>query len=244
MSRTRKVLTTAALGAIAAPAAVSVWSGWVGLGAMAGFGPVDMLPGIGDGFVINTAITLPIGVEAYSAMALGVWLGHLGDLQTQRFARISALAALLIGMAGQVIYHVLIATGTSQAPIGVVIGVACLPVAVLGSAGALVHMLNAPTGEPQTAASTQTNRAGEFAVIANTDAASAPRSAVPEPATAARPHATATKFETPGTVRAGGPGVADDSRGTDGTEATVTIPGPFVTNRTVRDVIDVIAPAR
>ena len=105
-------------------------------------------------------------------------------------------------------------------------------------------MLNAPTGEPQTAASTQTNRVGESAAIANTDAASAPRSAVPEPATAARPHATATKFETPGTVRAGGPGVADDSRGTDGTEATVTIPGPFVTNRTVRDVIDVIAPAR
>ena len=134
MSRTRKVLTTAALAAIAAPAAVSVWSGWVGLGAMAGFGPVDMLPGIGDGFVINTAITLPIGVEAYSAMALGVWLGHLGDQQTQRFARISALAALLIGMAGQAIYHVLIATGTSQAPIGVVIGVACLPVVVLGSA--------------------------------------------------------------------------------------------------------------
>ena len=241
MSRTRKVLTTAALGAIAAPAAVSVWSGWVGLGAMAGFGPVDMLPGIGDGFVINTAITLPIGVEAYSAMALGVWLGHLGDQQTQRFARISALAALLIGMAGQAIYHVLIATGTSQAPIGVVIGVACLPVAVLGSAGALVHMLNAPTDSLQTAASTRTASEEEREDIDVADVAPAPRSAVPEPATAARPPATATGFETAGTVRAGIPGVAD---GTDGTEATVMIPGPFVTNRRARDVIDVIAPAR
>ena len=33
---------------IAAPAAVAVWSGWVGLGEMCGFGPVDLLPGIGD----------------------------------------------------------------------------------------------------------------------------------------------------------------------------------------------------
>lgn len=50
MSRTRKVLTTAALAAIAAPAAVSIWSGWVGLGAMAGFGPVDMLPASATGW--------------------------------------------------------------------------------------------------------------------------------------------------------------------------------------------------
>ena len=35
---------------------------------------VHPLPGIGDGFTINTAITLPIGVETYAAYALRVWL--------------------------------------------------------------------------------------------------------------------------------------------------------------------------
>lgn len=183
--------------------------------------------------MINTAITLPIGVEAYSVMALGVWLGHLGDHQTQRFARVSALVALLIGMAGQVIYHVLIATGTSQAPIGVVIGVACLPVAILGSAGALVHMLNAPTNAPQTEPATQPSQAGESAssdVAANvTD----PAPALSEPETGTSSPST----ETPEAARPA-PGIGN------GIEATVMIPGPFVTDhRKVRDVIDVITPA-
>src|SRR5512142_641855 len=59
---------------IAAPAAVAVWSGWVGLGTLCGFGIVHPLPGIVDGFRLNTAITLPVGVEAYGAYALGAWL--------------------------------------------------------------------------------------------------------------------------------------------------------------------------
>lgn len=143
-SRTRSVLTTSALLLIATPAAVSIWAGWVGLGELAGFGPVNLLPGIGAGFTINTAITLPVGVEAYSALAMGVWLGHMGSIAAQRFARVSALIALGIGMVGQVIYHLLSAAGAAFAPTPVVVGVACLPVAVLGSAGALVHMLTSP----------------------------------------------------------------------------------------------------
>ena len=59
---------------IAAPAAVAVWSGWVGLGTLCGFGVVHPLPGIADSFTINTAITLPVGVEAYGAYALRAWL--------------------------------------------------------------------------------------------------------------------------------------------------------------------------
>src|SRR6266576_1870997 len=58
---------------IAAPAAVAIWSGWVGLGELCGFGPVRLLPGI-TGWTLNTAITLPIGVEAYAAYALGAWM--------------------------------------------------------------------------------------------------------------------------------------------------------------------------
>lgn len=144
MSRTRNALTTLALTAIAAPAAVSVWAGWVGLGALSGFGRVNLLPGIGDGLVVDTSITLPIGVEAYAAMAMGVWLGRMGDSRAQGFARASALAALALGAFGQIAYHLLVAMGADHAPLPVVVGVACMPVAVLGSAGALLHMLHAP----------------------------------------------------------------------------------------------------
>ena len=59
---------------IASPAAVAIWSGWVGLGGLCGFGPIHPLPGIAGGFTLNTAITLPVGVEAYGAYALRAWL--------------------------------------------------------------------------------------------------------------------------------------------------------------------------
>lgn|GEM_PF-2426801 len=52
---------------IAAPAAVAVWSGWVGLGELCGFGIIHPLPGIWDTLRINTAITLPIGRPCLSA---------------------------------------------------------------------------------------------------------------------------------------------------------------------------------
>jgi hypothetical protein len=68
------------LALIAAPAAVSIWSGWVGLGGLCGFGDVEPLPGIAP-FHINTALTLPLGIESYAALALGTWLrpGTMGS---------------------------------------------------------------------------------------------------------------------------------------------------------------------
>lgn len=48
---------------LAAPAFVAIWSGWVGLGELTGFGTVRPLPGIWPGLELDTAITLPIGVE-------------------------------------------------------------------------------------------------------------------------------------------------------------------------------------
>ena len=102
---------------IAAPAAVAVWSGWVGLGTLCGFGMVHPLPGIADGFQINTAITLPVGVEAYGAYALGAWLTPGVPGRARTFARRSAVGALALGMAGQVIYHLLAASaGCSPDP--------------------------------------------------------------------------------------------------------------------------------
>src|SRR5258708_5881399 len=45
---------------------------------MCGFGVVHPLPGILPGFQLDTAITLPVGVEAYGAYALGAWLAPDG----------------------------------------------------------------------------------------------------------------------------------------------------------------------
>src|SRR5260370_39407897 len=90
---------------IAAPAAVAIWSGWVGLGGLCGFGPIRPLPGLAGGFTLNTAITLPVGVEAYGAYALRAWLAQGAPPQARVFGRRSAIGALTLGMTGQVIYH-------------------------------------------------------------------------------------------------------------------------------------------
>jgi hypothetical protein len=47
-----------------------VWSGWVGIGQMTGFGEIRPLPGIWNSLHVDTAVTLPVGVEAYAAFAL------------------------------------------------------------------------------------------------------------------------------------------------------------------------------
>jgi hypothetical protein len=92
---------------IAAPAAVAVWSGWVGLGQLCGFGIIHPLPGIWDAATVNTAVTLPIGVEAYGAYALGAWLSPGVPRSARRFAKWSATGSLMLGMLGQVAYHLL-----------------------------------------------------------------------------------------------------------------------------------------
>ncbi len=127
---------------LALPASVAIWSGWVELGQMAGFGIVRPLPGIADEFTLNSAITLPIGVEAYSAYALGTWLsGRPIPATARRFAAWSSLAALARGLLGQVVYHVLTTTGHHRAPVAVGVVVAGRPVLVLGAGAALHHLL-------------------------------------------------------------------------------------------------------
>jgi len=128
---------------IATPAAVSIWSGWVALGGMCGFGVVNLLPGIGHGFSVNTAITLPVGVEAYGAYALGAWLIPGTPERARAFAQRSATGSLALGMCGQVIYHLLAAAHATRAPWPVVVAVACMPVATLGFGAALTHLLRA-----------------------------------------------------------------------------------------------------
>lgn len=131
---------------IALPAAIAIWAGWVGLGQMTGFGMVDLLPGIvdpGGWATIDSAITLPIGVEAYAAYALKAWLsGTSVPLRARRFARTSAIGSLLVGSLGQIAYHLMQAQGMTAAPWWITTLVSCLPVVVLGMGAALAHLLN------------------------------------------------------------------------------------------------------
>lgn len=126
---------------LALPAFVAIWSGWVGLGGLTGFGVVHPLPGIADGVSLKTAITLPIGVETYGAYALYVWLSGRVPQRALAFARWSALGSLGVGALGQVAYHLLAAAGVTSAPWWITTAVACLPVAVLGMGAALAHLV-------------------------------------------------------------------------------------------------------
>lgn len=136
---------------IAAPAAVAVWSGWVGLGQLCGFGVIHPLPGIWDAARLNTAITLPVGVEAYGAYALTAWLRPGVPKKVRRFAMWSALGSLGLGMAGQGVFHLLSAEHFTRAPAAIVVLVACLPVVSLGLGTSLAHMLRAEGAAEQAA---------------------------------------------------------------------------------------------
>lgn len=129
---------------LAAPAFVAIWAGWVELGRLTGFGKVNLLPGIGSGWVINTAISLPVGVETYAAYALWVWLSGNAQLTARRFAKWSAIASLAIGALGQIAYHLMAAAGWAAAPWLITAAVACLPVLVLGMGAALAHLMHLP----------------------------------------------------------------------------------------------------
>jgi hypothetical protein len=122
-----------------------VWSGWVGIARKTGFGLVSPLPGIWPSLHLDTAITLPVGVEAYAAYALRAWLAteHAVSVRTRRFAKWSAIFSFALGMGGQVAYHLLAQAGVTRAPWPVTTIVSCLPVLVLAMGTALAHMLRA-----------------------------------------------------------------------------------------------------
>jgi hypothetical protein len=127
---------------LALPAFVAIWSGWVGLGELTGFGVMHPLPGIADRVAINTAITLPIGLETYAAYALYAWLSGAVPDRARRFARWSAIGSLLLGAGGQVAYHLMAAAGMTVAPWWITTLVSCLPVAVVGMGAALYHLVS------------------------------------------------------------------------------------------------------
>jgi hypothetical protein len=127
---------------LAVPAAAEVWSGWVGIAQKTGFGMVSLLPGISS-LHLDTAVTLPVGVECYAAYALRAWLAtdHAISDRTRRFARRSAVFSFALGMAGQVAFHLMDQGHITRAPWPITTLVSCLPVLVLSMGTALAHML-------------------------------------------------------------------------------------------------------
>jgi hypothetical protein len=94
---------------------------------------------------LDTAVTLPVGVEAYAAHALRACLSASTTVsaRTRRFARWSAIGSLLLGMARQIAYHLLAQSRAAHAPWGITTAVSCLPVLVLGMGATLAHLLRA-----------------------------------------------------------------------------------------------------
>ena len=142
---------------LAVPAAAEVWSGWAGIAQKTGFGMVSLLPGIWSSLHLDTAVTLPVGVECYAAYALRAWLatGQAISDRTRRFAKRSAICSFALGMAGQVAFHLMDQDRTTRAPWVITTLVSCLPVLVLGMGTALAHMLRedaAAAGHARTSA--------------------------------------------------------------------------------------------
>ena len=124
------------------PAFVAIWAGWVEMGRLTGFGKVALLPGIADSVVLDTAITLPIGVETYAAYALWAWLSNRLTGDARSFAKWSAIGSLGVGGLGQISYHLMNAAHWTSAPWPITALVACIPVAVLGMGAALAHLMH------------------------------------------------------------------------------------------------------
>lgn len=188
---------------LAAPAGVATWSGWVGLGERTGFGKVKPLPGVWEDLAINTAITLPIGVEAYAAYALNVWLSHRPmSKNTRRFAKVSSIGSLILGAAGQIAYHLLEVSHAAtinaaetkaaknaaeavHAPWWITMLVSCLPVLVLGMGAALHHMLRSdahatPTHQDDQQTAAEQTDTGTAAADADLAQVSGPSATIPD----------------------------------------------------------------
>jgi hypothetical protein len=126
------------------PAFAAIWGGWVGLGEKTGFGVINLLPGMvkdGSWSTLNTAITLPIGLETYAAFALHTFMNAVRHGTLRRFAGWSALASLLLGGGGQIAYHAMESMGWERAPLWVTAIVSALPVLVLGLGTILASLI-------------------------------------------------------------------------------------------------------
>lgn len=176
---------------IAAGAFVALWGGWVKLGELTGFGLVRLLPGIADSVELNTAITLPLTIEAYAGYALKVWVSKAPlTSRTRSFAKWSVIAGLFIGWCAQGASHLMTAGGITRAPWLVTVLVAGVPVLAIGLAAGLYQLVRqdtrATTSQTTTSRTSPATGGGELVEVGGTPPAEPPElvdAATSEPST-------------------------------------------------------------
>lgn len=154
---------------IAFSAFVATWGGWVSLAKMTGFGKVNLLPGLvkdASWSTIDLSISLPLGVEAYAALALAVAFDRGARQGARWFAGVSAALSLTLAAIGQATVHNLEAAHRTVAPSSVTSFVSVLPVAVLGMASALAVLSQGRVSEPSRGTSRWSGIAGRLAEAA------------------------------------------------------------------------------
>jgi hypothetical protein len=134
---------------------VAIWGGWVDLGTLTGFGPVELFPGIWPAFKPNTAIVLPLTMEVYGSYALSWWVTPGITKAAKNFAMASAIGALVLGMLAQAGAHLLEAQVKAhpgwQVPWSITMVVAWVPVVVFGLGAFLRVMTRDVTDVPAAA---------------------------------------------------------------------------------------------
>lgn len=83
-------------------------------------------------------------MEAYAVLALHHAVRPATPPAARRWAGWTSAAALALGLAGQVAYHLLAASGRTSAPWTVTVLVSAVPVLALGAAAMLWHLLGRP----------------------------------------------------------------------------------------------------
>ena len=83
-------------------------------------------------------------MEAYAVTALHHAVRASTPAAARRWAGWTAAGALLLGLAGQVAYHLLASAGRTSAPWPVTVLVSSVPVLALGAAAMLWHLLGRP----------------------------------------------------------------------------------------------------
>jgi hypothetical protein len=141
--------TYAGMLAVAVAAAVLSFSALAGLAELAGVTAALPLPAGGR---FRLAWLLPIAVDAYAVTATRVWLRTAGTARTRRYARLNAIGAIGLSVAGNAAYHALAAAGvaslgTVRAGWLVVVAVSAVPPVMLGLVGHL-HALVSDDRQP------------------------------------------------------------------------------------------------
>lgn len=107
-------------------AAITSWSGLSGLAQLCGIS--ETLHLLGTDWTARLAWLVPLSIDVYAVTAARVWLRMSGlSRRTRSYARANALAAVVVSIIGNAIYHWLAVSRTSPGPVLIVVVGAIAP---------------------------------------------------------------------------------------------------------------------